>query len=190
MKRFRLTHARILRVAVWQQAPRCLLLGRYVVRADRGANVLRLPRRVGKHAVVAGTYRFVATSRGATVLDVRVRVVRTKRALLVRRTDLVDRCPAPATMTAAVTPFAAPATPPPAPPAHATPKGHGNPFLPPVIRNLNPAKSALARAILFALLGCAIALFTAASVVSKKRAAITVTGVVLLVAAAFLALFA
>jgi len=77
------------------------------------------------------------------------------------------------------------------------------PFLPPVLRRLNPAdKSPLVRVLLFALLAGAIALLAAGSLperrlvgvpvagaMTRQRPAITLAGVALLVAAALVTLF-
>jgi hypothetical protein len=193
-------------VAVWQKAPRCRFVGRYSVRADRGAHLLRLRTRVGTHRLRAGTYRFVGASGGIQVLDVRVRLVWRKNQPRVRRDELADVCP-PSVFAAAAGPAvggpSAAAAQPSAQAAHGpigTPstRGRAPGFLPPVLGHLNPANaSPLARAILFALLGCAIALLAAASLperavtaatggpfVSRHRAAITLGGFAVLVLAA------
>ena len=203
MARFRLARNRLLRVVVWQQAPQCRLVGHYLVRVAPGTHVLRLPERVGKRRVLAGTYRFVVMSRGSTVVDTRVRVVRVDGRLRIRRDDLVDRCPAPTPRVIALATAAGsggsiaeglPTA------THPTPSA-GHPFLPPAIRNLSPtSSSALLRVVLFALIGGSIVLLGAASlpngtvgaggfsVVSTRRAAITMTGIGLLVAAAVVTL--
>jgi hypothetical protein len=199
--RFRLTRDRLLRVAVWQQAPQCRLVGHYVVRAASGTHVLRLPVRVGKRRLLVGTYRFLVTSRGTKVADTRVRVVRVKDRLRIRRDALVDLCPAP-TRTASAAAVAAGtgagAAPPPPAATHPLP-APGRPFLPPAIRNLaNPSN--LLRIVLFVLIGGSIVLLGTASLpnrmiavgsfgaVSTRRAVISVTGIALLVAAALVTL--
>lgn len=196
-----------MRVIAWQQAPRCRFVGHYFVRAGRGSNVLRFPRRIGKHTVQAGTYHVLGVSGDAEVLDVRVRLVRVKKRLLVRHDGLADVCVATTSFVSNTGPtVGAPsplATHPPAeagPPSvrSSTPRS----FLPPVIRDLNPANaSPLVRAILFALLAGAIAILATSSLperaiaavpggtlVSRHRAAVTLGGLALLAAAALVAL--
>jgi hypothetical protein len=202
ISRFRLPKGGLVRVAVWQVAPRCGFVGRYAFRAGRGTNLLRLPRRIGKHRLHAGTYHFVGASRGDQVLDTRFRVVRTKHRLLVRHGHLADVCLSVQVARAAGFPFVssggAPPTPAPrsAPPVKKTQPG----FLPPVLHDLNPANaSPLVRAFFFALLACAITLLGAASLpertsdawvggtfVTQHRPELTVTGLTLIVAAALL----
>ncbi len=209
--RFRLAHAGRVRVTVWQLAPRCRFVGRFVLRADRGANVLRLPRRISKHRLGVGTYRFVGVSRGTKVLDTRFGLLRAKERLLIRRHGLVvDACAAAAIFGGSaqgpVEPFASPVQPrllpPPRPTSAPANRNFVPSFLPPVLRALNPATaSPLVRAILFALLGCAIALLAAATLpervvaaapgspfVARHRATVTLGGFTLLVAAALLIL--
>jgi hypothetical protein len=193
------------RVVAWQQAPRCRLVGRYSVRARRGADVLRVPRRIGKHRVVAGTYRFLGSSHGIAVLDVRVRLVWRNKHLRVRRDNLADVCRATMLLanveptTGAVQPRRG--APRPAPARPSTQKS-AVPFLPPRIRELSPANaSPLVRAIFFALLACAIATLAVSSlpdramtavpggsVVSGHRALTTLGGLALFAAAVLVAL--
>jgi len=157
-------------VVVWQQAPRCRLFGRYLVRAVSGTNVLRLPRRIGDQPVPEGTYRFIATSGGSAVLDVRIRVVQTKVALRIRHDDLADRCATRTAATVAIAPRnAGPSASPPSA-ATAPPRGSGHPFLPPHLSSLNPANgSPLVRAVFFAWLGCVMALLIAGALNLGKR---------------------
>jgi hypothetical protein len=207
---FRLAEGGLVRVAAWQLAPHCRFVGLFTLRARRGANLLRLPRRIDGHRLRVGTYHFVGTSRGTPVLDVRFRLVRGKQQLRVRRNHLVDACsavvPFTTTALAAGLPFAAGGSPPP-PAASPSTAGHSieksEPgFLPPVLHDLNPANaSPLVRAIVFALLGGAIALLAAASLTGRAGAAaaggvflarhrmpITLGGFALLVVAALLML--
>jgi hypothetical protein len=199
------------RVVVRQEAPACRRVGHYTVRAPRGANVLRVPRRVGEHRLRAGTYRFVGSVRGVEVLDVRLRLTITKKHVRAHRDHLESVCSEPTPAVLSVPPGLSAAAP--ASVAAAKPReGHGTasaressePFLPPVLRRLNPAdKSPLVRVLLFALLAGAIALLGAGSlperrlagvpvagVMSRRRPAITVAGVALLVAAALVMLLA
>jgi hypothetical protein len=203
--RFRVARGGILRVTVWQQAPHCRLVGSYVLAADRGANLLRLPRRVGKHRLRPGTYRFVAAAHGATVFDVRFRLSRGKKHLRVRRDRLADVCLAsmlfPAGAQAIGLPVRGGGSPPASGSSGTGPSlGRAAPFVPPILHELSRASSSpLARAIFFALLAGAIALLAAASLpegivpaaaagafVARHRAAITVGGFALVLAAAVL----
>ena len=204
--RFRLVRAGVVRVSAWQLAPRCSFVGRYRAGFVRGANALRLPRRIGSHRLGAGTYHFVGVSRGIQVLNVRVRLFRVHKRLRIAHNDLADVCPALTTLSATVPPTAGPRSP--AAPDHrraAAPSARPNasPFLPPLIRGLNPANaSPLVQAIIFGLLGCAIALLAAASlparvadaatggiVIARHRAAITLTGFAMILVAALFAVF-
>jgi hypothetical protein len=204
--RFRLVRAGAVRVSAWQLAPRCSFVGRYRAGFVRGANALRLPRRIGLHRLRAGTYHFVGVSRGIQVLNVRVRLFRAKKRLRVAHDDLADVCPALKTLSATVPPTAGRRSP--AAPDHRratspSARRSASPFLPPLIRGLNPANaSPLVRAIVFGLLGCAIALLAAASlparvadgatggvVIARHRAAITLTGFAMVIVAALFAVF-
>ncbi|HEY7421537.1 MAG TPA: hypothetical protein VH541_05980 [Gaiellaceae bacterium] len=196
-------------MTVWQVAPHCRFLGSYVLRADRGANLLRLPHRIGKHRLRLGSYHFVAASHGTTVLDVHFRVFREKKRLRVQRHGLGDACLASALFPKSIQAFGLPvlgAGPPPTRPA--TPSNEAPtpsiekiaPFLPPALRALNPANgSPLARAVFFALLACAIALLATGSLperiapagaaglfVTRHRGTITIGGFALFVAAVLL----
>lgn len=209
ISRFRLAKSGLVGVSAWELAPRCRFVGRYVFPAGRGVGVLRLPRRIGKHRLGAGTYRFVGSSRGATVLDLRFRLVRRQHGLRVRRHHLTDVCAVAtvftATERAAGWPLLSGGGGSPAPVAASRPsaaaRSHGGQpgFLPPVLHALNPANaSPLVRAIFFALLGCAIMLLGTASLperatvaaaggfVTQHRPALTIAGFVLLAAAALL----
>jgi hypothetical protein len=170
-------------VLVRQQAPLCRWLGRYTFRGSRGVNVIRLHRAVGGHRIGPRTYR------------------------------LADACSAAAAETAATTTaalgigaptpgsaaHAAGAAAPIVPPASGHKReGRVGGLLPPTLGGLDmldPLQtSPLLRAVLFALLGIAIALFAAASaperlvpagagtLVSRHRAALTLAGLALLVA--------
>ena len=204
--RFRLVRAGVVRVSAWQLAPRCSFVGHYRVGFVRGPNALRLPRRIGLHRLDAGTYRFVGVSRGIQVLNVRVRLFRANKRLRIAHDDLADVCPALTTLSATVPPTAG--APSPAAPDHrraAAPSARpsASPFLPPLIPGLNPANaSPLVQAIVFGLLGCAIALLAAASLparvadaatggiaIARHRAAITLTGFGMILAAALFAVF-
>jgi len=204
--RFRLVRGGVVRVSAWQLAPRCSFVGHYRVGFVRGPNALRLPRRIGLHRLGAGTYHFVGVSRGIQVLNVRIRLFRANKRLRIAHDDLADVCPALTTLSATVPPTAGPRSP--AAPDHrrsAAPSARPNasPFLPPLIRGLNPANaSPLVQAIIFGLLGCAIALLAAASlparvadaatggiVIARHRAAITLTGFAMILAAALFAVF-
>ncbi len=203
--RFRLVRAGVVRVSAWQLAPRCSFMGHYRVGVVRGPNALRLPRRIGLHRLVAGTYHFVGVSRGIQVLNVRIRLFRANKRLRVAHDDLADVCPALTTLSATVPPTAGP--PSPAVPDHraAAPSARpsASPFLPPLIRGLNPANaSPLVQAIIFGLLACAIALLATASlptrvagaatggiVIARHRAAITLTGFAMILVAALFAVF-
>jgi hypothetical protein len=201
------------RVGAWQLAPRCRFLGRFVLRAGRGTNLLVVPRRIGTHRLRAGTYHFVGLSHGTQVLDVSFRLVRRKQHLRLRRHHLVDVCTAATALEATAQTFGAGLPfaiggPPSALPA-STPTAVGPttthvvhrhaPFLPPLLRDLNPADaSPFVRAVFFALLGCAILFLAAATLpeqaaaaaggpfVTRHRAHITMGGLALLAAAAFL----
>ena len=204
--RFRLVRGGVVRVSAWQLAPRCSFVGHYRVGFVRGPNALRLPRRIGLHRLDAGTYHFVGVSRGIQVLNVRIRLFRANKRVRIAHDDLADVCPALTTLSATVPPTAGPRSP--AAPAHrraAAPSARpsASPFLPPLIRGLNPANaSPLVQAIIFGLLGCAIALLAAASlparvadaatggiVIARHRAAITLTGFAMILAAALFAVF-
>jgi hypothetical protein len=163
-------------VLVRQQAPLCRWLGRYTFRGSRGVNVIRLHRAVGGHRIGPRTYR------------------------------LADACSAAAAETAATTTAALGiGAPTPGSAAHAAGAAAGHKregriggLLPPTLGGLDmldPLQtSPLLRAVLFALLGIAIALFAAASaperlvpagagtLVSRHRAALTLAGLALLVA--------
>jgi hypothetical protein len=203
--RFRLAKGGVVHVTAWELAPQCRFVGQYALRAGRGANLLRLPKRIGKRRLRAGTYRFVGASRGAEVLNVRVRLVRRKQRLRVWRHHLVDVCSAmplqPSALTAGGRRAAG------GPPSHAPRQAGGGSihwsrpqFLPPLLGDLNPANaSPLALAVFFALVGGAIALLTAGALpervaavatgsafLARHRAAITLGGFALLVAAALL----
>jgi hypothetical protein len=194
---------------VWELAPHCRFLGSYGLQADRGGNLLRLPRRIGKHRLRLGSYHLVAASHGATVLDVHFRVFREKKRLRVQRHGLGDACLASALFPKSFQAFGLPvlgAGPPPT--VQATPPGEAPtpsiekiaPFLPPVLGALNPASaSPLARAIFFALLACAIALLATASLperlapagaaglfVTRHRVTITIGGFALFFTAVLL----
>jgi hypothetical protein len=204
--RFRLVRAGVVRVSAWQLAPRCSFVGHYRVGFVRGPNALRLPRRIGLHRLDAGTYHFVGVSRGIQVLNVRIRLFRANKRLHIAHDDLADVCPALTTLSATVPLTAGPRSP--AAPDHRraaapSPRPSASPFLPPLIRGLNPANaSPLVQAIIFGLLGCAIALLAAASlparvadaatggiVIARHRAAITLTGFAMFLAAALFAVF-
>ena len=214
--RFHVAHPGHVRIAVWQLAPRCRFVGHFGLHVGSGSNLLRLPRRIGGHRLGVGTYRFVGMSRGRKVLDARFGLVRTKeQRLRVRRHDLVvDACAAGAIFgpgtQGTVGLFTVPGvTPPGQPRPLPQPEPTKSPsasrdfvpaFLPPVLHALNPANaSPLARAIFFALLGCAIALLAAGSLpgramaaapgiafVTRHRMTVTLGGFALLVAAAVL----
>ena len=204
--RFRLLRAGFVRVSAWQLAPRCSFVGRYRAGFVRGANALRLPRRIGLHRLGVGTYHFVGVSRGTQVLDVRVRLFRANKRLRIAHDDLADVCPALTTLSATVPPTVgrqSPAVPDHRRAAPPSARQSASPFLPPLIRDLNPANaSPLVQAIVYGLLGCAIALLAAASlparvadaatggvVIARHRAAITLTGFAMILAAALFAVF-
>jgi hypothetical protein len=90
--RFRVGRRGVVRVAVSQTAPRCRFVGRYTVAVERGAQVLRLRRRFGKHRLGPGSYRYVGSAFGREVLDVAIRFVRKGRSLAVRRDRVADAC--------------------------------------------------------------------------------------------------
>jgi hypothetical protein len=201
------------RVVVREQAPRCRLLGHFVVHRGRGGNTLHLPRKVRGDRLRPGSYRFIGTSSQREVLDVRVRLVRKRGRLVVRHDRLEDVC-ATATEAALVReppvaplpgkagtggaqPQARP-TGPPSPTSDWTQSTSAPRFLPPALRTGSP----LVRAVLFALLASAIVALAAGSVpdravagsrvagvVSRRRVEITVAGIGLLAAAVVLLLF-
>jgi hypothetical protein len=198
------------RVLLQQQAPICRRVASYWVRATGGVNVLRVRRRFGAHGqrLEAGTYRFVGTVGGVEVLDVRVRYAVTHGVLRVRRDHLDDVCSETSstlsTTQGTSSAAASPALDLPQRSQHhthapSTTTESSGPFLPPILHALNPANaSPLFRAIVFALLAGAILLLTAgtvpervavAGILSRRRPAVTLAGVGLLVAAALLALF-
>jgi hypothetical protein len=211
--RFRLARPAAVTVLVRQQAPLCRRLGRYTFRGSRGVNVIRLHRAVGGHRIGPGTYRLSGRTAGHAVFDVRVRVIRRRGRIHVVHRDLADACSAAAAEIAATTAaalgigaptpgsaaHAAGAAAPIVPPASGHKRGgRVGGLLPPTLGGLDmldPLQtSPLLRAVLFALLGIAIALFAAASaperlvpagagtVVSRHRAALTLAGLALLVA--------
>jgi hypothetical protein len=204
--RFRLARPAAVTVLVRQQAPLCRRLGRYTFRGSRGVNVIRLHRAVGGHRIGPGTYRLSGRTAGHAVFDVRVRVIRRHGRIHVVHRDLADACSAAAAETAATTTAALGiGAPTPGSAAHAAGAAAGHKregrvggLLPPTLGGLDmldPLQtSPLLRAVLFALLGIAIALFAAASaperlvpagagtVVSRHRAALTLAGLALLVA--------
>lgn len=210
--RFHAAHAGVVRVAAWELAPRCRFVGMFALRVRRGGNLLRVPQRIGAHRLHAGSYHLVGVARGVEVLDVRFRLVHARQHLRVRRRHVADVCsaalPFTQTMLAALPLGPAGSAPPSLPTS--SPKADGTapipgaapPFLPPVLRDLNPANaSPLAREIFFALLGCAIVLLGAATLpegaavggaggvfVARHRATITVGGLALLLLAALLLL--
>jgi len=101
---FHLARPATVRVTVWQEAPRCRLFGRFRVAGARGANTLRLPKRLAHHRLVVGTYGLVGLARGREVIDEQVRVERTKSGRLrVRKAELLaDVClAAPESLSAA-----------------------------------------------------------------------------------------
>lgn len=198
-----------MRIVVGEEAPVCRPIGRYAVRASRGVNALRVRRRLGGHRLGAGTYRLVGTVRGATVLDVRFRLAFSNGALRVRHDRLADAC-GPATFAAPAQPTVSSATGA-AAGVSAGEKHRAAPsaksktsFLPPVLHALDATRAPLAvRAMLFALLAGAIVLLAAGSlpegivagapvvgIVSRRRRAVTLAGVALLVAALLVTLFA
>ena len=211
---------------VRQQAPLCRRLGRYTFRGSRGVNLIRLHRAVGGHRIGPGTYRLSGRSVGRAVFDVRVRVIRRHGRIRLLHRNFADVCSAAAAATAATTSatllavgtptptptpgasaLAAGTAPPVAPPAAGEKhEGRIGGLLPPTLGGLdalNPLQtSPLLRAVLFALLGIAIALFATASAperlvpagagtaVSRHRAALTLAGLALLVAVGLVSAFA
>ena len=210
--RFRLARAAVVRVLVQQQAPACRRVGRYSIRAPRGANVLPVRRRLGpsRHRLGAGTYRFIGTARGVEVLDRRIRLTVRGGILRVHRDQLEDVCteetlaPAFATRTSAGESATGRAARPREGHGTARAEKRSGALLPPALRRLNPAeKSPFVRAVFFALLASAILLLAtgtlperhlagvlAGYVLSRRRPEITLAGVSLLVAAALVTLFA
>ncbi len=74
-----------------QVAPVCRRIGAYVLSAKRGINAVRLPKRIGKHRLGAGTYFLTGKSRGAKLFQARARIVR-GRTLVLHRGGAVDMC--------------------------------------------------------------------------------------------------
>jgi hypothetical protein len=89
--RFRVPHAIRVRVLVRQVAPVCRRLGVYTVAAKRGTNMVRLPKRIGKHRLGAGTYLLTAKSHGKPLFKARARLVR-GRTLVLHRGGKVATC--------------------------------------------------------------------------------------------------
>jgi hypothetical protein len=207
-------------VLVRQQAPLCRRLGRYSFRGSRGVNLIRLHRTVGGHRIGPGTYRLSGRSAGHALFDVRVRVIRRHGRLRVLHRNLADVCSSATSGTAGTsaivfgtgaptigsTALAAGEA-----PRIVAPLGgqkHESPLAglaPPTLGRLdalNPVEmSPLLRAVLFALLGVAVALFATASAperlvpagagtaVSRHRAALTLAGLALLVAVGLVSVF-
>ena len=199
---------------MWQEAPRCRLFGRFALRGAPGPNALRLPRRIGGHRLVAGTYRLIGRVARRDVLDLRVRVQRVNGRLHVRKTHVAGGCIAG---TEALSVFATPAllagnggngfvrsaTPSASRPTSGTrgaSRTSGQAFRPPGLSRL-PA--AVRHTLLFVLLALAIALLTASSIpesalrgtpaavaLARHRAALTSAGLAMLLAAALAALLA
>ena len=214
--RFRLVKAALVRVRVWELAPTCRYVGRYPVHAQRGANVLRVRRRVAGELLQPGIYRFIGRTHARRVVDVRVRLVDTGRSLLaVRRGHFTSSCGRP---TVAGTAFGL--LPPsfgvgPSAPSAAGGGGHtstpGVPFLPPGNASAPPVHSPRVigagppvhhgRLFLIVLLALATALLATGAVPSRlaaagglgavvvrRRALATVGGVAILALAALLLL--
>jgi hypothetical protein len=206
---FRLGRAALVRISVQEQAPVCRPLGRFVVHAGPGANVVRAPRRLHGRRLGAGTYRLVATKGGAQLFAVRFRLAPTRGGFVARRTGLADVCSLPALVSfapssgtassngsAAAGAAARPpdlrfrgSAPPIAPPVTATPPRAGGHQRPPLVQALNPIHVAKQRpALLFVLLGAAIGLLAAA--VAGRHRALTVAGLGALAAALLVLLLA
>jgi hypothetical protein len=97
--RFRVAHALRLRVFVRQVAPVCRRIGAYSFTAERGTNAVRLPRRIGRHRLGAGTYVLTGKHGSRRVFRARAQVVR-GRTLVVHRGGPVAACQSPTLLLA------------------------------------------------------------------------------------------
>jgi hypothetical protein len=89
--RFRVLRALRVRILVREVAPLCRRIGVYSLVAKRGTNMVRLPKRIGKHRLGAGTYLLTGKSHGKRLFKARASIVR-GRTLVLHRGGKVDTC--------------------------------------------------------------------------------------------------
>ncbi len=205
-------------VLVRELAPLCRKLGTFTYAAKAGANAVRLPKRIGKHQVGAGTYAVVGrTKAGRRLFSVVTRLNRRHTLLHARRLSSAATCTqtesvSVSTSLSSLGGGGATSTPPNA-------SASGAPFKPPAAASAPPAKhhasSPIVRAVeltgapeplrplLFALLAISIGLLAvaavpqtvlpagpAAAVIARRRGWIAAAGIWLLAVVALVAVLA
>ena len=203
---------------VRQLSPLCRKLGTFTYAAKRGTNAVRLPKRIGKHAIGAGTYAVVGrTKAGRRLFAVVTRLDRHLKLLRARRLSSAATCTQTETLSVSTSLSSlASVTPPTASAGDAS--ASGAPFKPPAIASSSPkhhTSSPIVRAVeltgapeplrplLFALLAVSIGLLAvaaapqtvlpagpAAAVIARRRGWIAAAGIWLLAIVALVAVLA
>jgi hypothetical protein len=104
--RFRVAHASRVRIFVREVSPLCRRIGAYTVAAKRGTNAVRLPKRIGKHRLGAGTYVLTGKKAGKRLFRARARIIR-GRTLVLRRGGGTETCGGARTTVAVALPTVA-----------------------------------------------------------------------------------